>query len=98
MRKRLHCLKEEKIPYLCTRQPKFQSLKMSNPSLSSIFSAIEASPRQNESALPEGELGGTPYHFESFSWSETYINPGYGVSNDGRPTPIEPTGETTEQP
>lgn len=40
-----------------------------------------------------GELGGTPYNYEPFSWSETYKNPGYGVSPDGKLIKIETKDE-----
>ena len=46
---------------------------------------------------PNGELGGTPYSYESFSWSETYKNPGYGISSDGKPTKIENVSKNEKQ-
>lgn len=46
---------------------------------------------------PNGELGGTPYSYESFSWSETYKNPGYGISSDGKPTKIENGSKNEKQ-
>lgn len=37
---------------------------------------------------PKNELGGTPYDYEQIKWSETYKNPGYSISKDGSPQPI----------
>ena len=34
---------------------------------------------------PNGEIGGTPYRYNAFEWSETYPNPGYAVGADGAP-------------
>jgi hypothetical protein len=33
----------------------------------------------------EGELGGSPFKYNSFSWDETYENPGYEIDKNGAP-------------
>ena len=38
---------------------------------------------------PNNELGGTPYDYESVTWSETYKNPGYTFDNNGTPEPMD---------
>ncbi|MFT6843718.1 MAG: hypothetical protein ACJASR_002502 [Psychroserpens sp.] len=35
---------------------------------------------------PDNELLGIPYDYNSFNWSETYDNPGYGVDENGTPS------------
>jgi hypothetical protein len=34
----------------------------------------------------DGELGGIPYDYQKFTWSETYKNPGYKVDSKGVPS------------
>jgi len=38
---------------------------------------------------PLGELGGDPYEYLPFKWSESYMNPGYEFDENGVPSPIK---------
>jgi RHS repeat-associated protein len=46
----------------------------------------------------DGELGGDPYKYNTFKWSETYKNPGYPADSNGTPSKNTKLVETGEGP